>query len=114
MDATRPVKLAGKLPKGNADGLGALYDLLRQDKGGYAVVHLGTDHVKRRGGMPDEPTAFIVQIEGCASAELVKAAVHLMGRARRERMEGEGADTLPREHVDFGDLEDESDDVTQD
>jgi hypothetical protein len=101
-DATRPVKLLGKLPKGSANGLDAIYDMLRSGRGGYAIVSLGQDHVKRRVGMPDEPVAFVVGIEGCSSVETAKAAEKLMERCRRERTHGTGAEELPL-NLDEGD-----------
>lgn len=113
-DAMRPVKLAGKLPKGNADGLGTLHEQLVKGEGGFILLAVGTDFVKRRAGLPDEPTAFIIQSEGLPNGPLADAAKRLMGRARRARMEGDGADPLPRDHVDFGDEDDDEIDPERD
>jgi len=65
MSTDRPIKLSPRLPKGEANGLDAIYDLVKGQNGSaYVIMRVHADKVVRYPGGVLEPVLTIERLEG--------------------------------------------------
>lgn len=85
MSTEKPIKLAAKLPKGNANGLDAIHEQVKKHGSAYVVMLVSAPEVLVRIGGTREPKLTIDHIEGLPAGPLADQGERLLLEARKAR-----------------------------
>ena len=85
MSTDKPIKLAAKLPKGNANGLDTIHDQVKKHGSAYVVMLVSAPEVLVRVGGTREPKLTIDHVEGLPAGVLADRGEGLLLEARKAR-----------------------------